>query len=173
LDSLEHKNNNEIKDQSIAPAENLEETREIGTISLSTYWKYIGSGGGYFFTSLFVISYVIATAFQQGCNYWLSLWTEKETRASSATYNDLEHNVNYNETGNMSLNYETDFKIGNVYIYSGLMGGFAISIAMSTIQFFHICTKSSKILHQNMFKAIVRSPMSFFDRNPTGMYTFK
>lgn len=136
--------------------ESKKESREIGTIPLSTYWKYVGSGGGYSFTSLFVITFVIATALQQGCNYWLSLWTEKETKASS-------YNVSNNET------YQINLEIDNIGIYSGLMGGSFMFIAMSTIQFFYICTKSAEVLHKNMFNAVLRSPMSFFDQNPVGI----
>jgi len=135
----------------------LEETREIGTIPLSIYWKYIGSGGGYFFTSLFVITFLIAIAFEQGCNYWLSLWTEKQTRISA-----------YNASSNKYQIVDFGIMTG-IYIYSGLMGGCFIFIAMGTMQFFYICTKSSKVLHQNMFSAILRSPMSFFDQNPVGI----
>jgi len=153
----------------MVPVASLEETRDIGTIPLSTYWKYIGSGGGYLFTFLFVITFLIAIAFQQGYNYWLSIWTEKQTAIKSANYSDGNNNLN---SSNKYQILDLEMVTG-IYIFSGLTGGCFIFIIMGTMQFFYICTKSSKVLHQNMFSAILRSPMSFFDQNPVGTRTNK
>ena len=123
------------------------------TISNSC-WKYFSLGGGLIPAILFVTNCIIAQIFQHGSSYWLSIWTNSEM-IRYTNESAIERN----------LNVSTNTGIG---IYSGIVGGAFIFCVLSTAQFYIMCTISSTKLHKQMFNAVLRSPMSFFDKNPVG-----
>lgn len=76
--------------------------------------------------------------------------------------------MRHSNVSNMEKNWEIDIAVGT-YIYSGIIGGAFIFAGLSTAQFYRMCTISSIKLHYKMFYAVLRSPMSFFDKNPIGI----
>ena len=114
---------------------------------------------------MFVGFWLIAQAFSNGSHYWLSIWTQQPTSDQESTYNFTN---TFGE--NVSVSQDQIEIEKGVYIYIGLIGGTFFFTATSTVLFFVMCTMSAVKLHNNMFNAIVRSPMSFFDQNPSGTY---
>ena len=53
-------------------------------------------------------------------------------------------------------------------IYAGLGGVEAIIEFTRDMVLFLLCTRASKRLHHRLLDSVMRSPMSFFDTNPTG-----
>ena len=53
-------------------------------------------------------------------------------------------------------------------IYAGLGGVEAIIEFTRDMVLFLLCTRASKRLHERLLHTVMRSPMSFFDTNPTG-----
>jgi len=58
-----------------------------------------------------------------------------------------------------------------IYVYSALIGCLLVFSIARGIHFFIICMVSSIKLHDQMFQALIRTPLSFFDSNPVGMIT--
>jgi len=132
-----------------------EEIRESGSVSLSIYWKYLHTGGGYISLIFLVLFFLGAQVFYSGSDYWLNIWTNAEQM----------HNSSSNSS---SWEDELDTNTG-IYVYSILISClFLFSIARG-IHFFIICMISSVKLHDQMFQALIRAPLSFFDSNPVGM----
>ena len=53
-------------------------------------------------------------------------------------------------------------------IYSGIVGNLIILSGIRSIALYYVCTRASKVMHNNMFGAILRVPVRFFDLNPVG-----
>lgn len=58
-----------------------------------------------------------------------------------------------------------------VYIYSGIMLLFLMITSVRSLIFSNICVVASQNLHNTMFRAIILTPMKFFDENPIGRIT--
>ena len=76
------------------------------------------------------------------------------------------------DTANSSISEDpydltTNQRIG---IYAGIVGSTVFFVFSRTIFSFLISLTASRRLHNQMFKAILRSPVLFFDTNPVGMY---
>lgn len=98
---------------------------------------------------------MIQQSFQHGSSYWLSIWTNAEM-------------IRHSNNTSTEKNWDIDIEIGTC-VYSGIIGGAFIFAGLSTAQFYIMCTISSIKLHNRMFNAVLRSPMSFFDTNPVGI----
>jgi len=124
----------------------------------NSLWKYISISGGLISTSFFIINCILVQIFQQGSSYWLSIWTNSEMTQNSINASSME----------ISWNISTNT---GIYVFSGILGGTLIFVVLCTTQFSIMCTISSVKLHSQMFNAVLRSPMSFFDKNPVGMFS--
>ncbi|CAL1531982.1 unnamed protein product [Lymnaea stagnalis] len=103
-----------------------------------------------------VLYYFILALFQAasaGSSFWIRFWTEDSLLA------------------NTSLANTSDYADRN-YLYLGVYGAFgAGQIFLFFIGYasFWVCAiRASKILHRNMLKGILRSPMAFFESTPVG-----
>ena len=54
-------------------------------------------------------------------------------------------------------------------IYGGLVTTTLVLSFLRVLLFFHATVTASVKLHNNMFDAVIRAPVFFFDTNPTGM----
>ena len=59
-----------------------------------------------------------------------------------------------------------------IAIYAGIVSSSIFIVFSRAIFSFLICLAASRHLHNKMFKAILRSPVLFFDTNPVGMYLY-
>jgi ABC-type multidrug transport system fused ATPase/permease subunit len=119
------------------------EEREMGSVKLQIYLKYIRAGGGLIpFIGVF-IGYVLATVAAVLTNVWISLWTS-----------------------------DTDYERHGQGFYLGMYAFTAVMLGVLTFArsyFFAIFgVEASKKLHGRVLKSIFRAPMSFFDTTPTG-----
>ena len=86
------------------------------------------------------------------CGYvWLSLWSDKNSSA-----NNINEYVNIE-----SVSY---------YLIGYAMFGLAeIVIKLCCdLTYYHKCAGASRSIHKNLLNNVMRSPMKFFDTNPTG-----
>jgi len=143
-------------------------------VSGETYWKYFKSGGGVCSFILFMLSCLTSEILFCTSDYWLNLWTSTENGRSLnfsiiATINRTERNTSLT-IGPMSFlgdGWVLDRNIG-IYVYSILIGGVFIFGFLRAAQFYGIATGTSLKLHDNMFHAVIRAPVKFFDENPLG-----
>ncbi|XP_077285788.1 multidrug resistance-associated protein 1-like [Arctopsyche grandis] len=125
-----------------------DEQAETGNIKWPVYYHYFKSVGP-FLAIATIISNVAYQGFNIGGNFWLSNWS---------TNNDLNTNGT-NDTHTRDL-------------YLGVYGALGIGQVLSSF-FYNLAPQlgfwlAAKIMHEEMLKNIMRSPLSFFDTTPTG-----
>ncbi|XP_061382806.1 ATP-binding cassette subfamily C member 4 isoform X2 [Danaus plexippus] len=170
------------------PAQEMEEEeRESGSMGWHVYGAYLKAGGRtariVFMVLLLVIGQLSATL----CDYWVTFWTNEVTllkeRQSNAT-KDYEQDIKpVNST--FSLNsYFSGIKatpnlnihayIGPLdtsqylYVYTALIVCCIFFITARAFMFFKVCMTASRNLHNDMFHAMLRGVMRFFDMNSSG-----
>ncbi|XP_069876378.1 multidrug resistance-associated protein 1 isoform X3 [Dipodomys merriami] len=117
---------------------------QTGQVKLTVYWEYMKAIGlfiSFLSIFLFLCNHVSALA----SNYWLSLWTDDPI-------------VN----GTQGL---TKLRLG-VYGALGILQGIAVFGYSMTVSIGGIL--ASRRLHLDLLHNVLRSPMSFFERTPSG-----
>ncbi|XP_053936985.1 multidrug resistance-associated protein 1 isoform X3 [Cuculus canorus] len=120
------------------------DTAKTGRVKVTVYWDYMKALGLFissFSVFLFMCNHIAALA----SNYWLSLWTDDPVVNGTQQY--------------------TNVRLG-VYGALGTSQGIAVfgySMAVSIGGIF-----ASRHLHLNLLHSVLRSPMSFFERTPSG-----
>ncbi len=108
-----------------------------------------------------------------GIDYWLSIWTNAEfIRYQTKPVLGIDAGEVVEQAENNTFTYkswkeEVDTYTG-IYVYSILIGGVFVFAMIRSTHFFVTCMFASVKLHDNMFKSVVRAPLSFFDKNPIG-----
>uniref|UniRef100_A0A668AKG9 Multidrug resistance-associated protein 1 n=1 Tax=Myripristis murdjan TaxID=586833 RepID=A0A668AKG9_9TELE len=113
-------------------------------VKLSVFWEYMKAIGLLlsFISLLFFFTHHLASLFS---NYWLSLWTD------DPVINGTQPN--------------RQMRLG-VYGALGLSQGIAVLCYSLSVSIGGIL--ASRYLHQTMLYDVLRSPMSFFERTPSG-----
>lgn len=118
---------------------------QTGQVQLSVYWNYM-KAIGLFITFLSIFLFLCNHVSALASNYWLSLWTD-----DPPVVNGTQANRNFRLS---------------VYGALGILQGAAIfgySMAVSIGGIF-----ASRRLHLDLLYNVLRSPMSFFERTPSG-----
>uniref|UniRef100_A0A6I8MXX3 Multidrug resistance-associated protein 1 n=2 Tax=Ornithorhynchus anatinus TaxID=9258 RepID=A0A6I8MXX3_ORNAN len=117
---------------------------KTGQVKLSVYWEYMKAIGlfiSFLSIFLFICNHVAALA----SNYWLSLWTDDPVVNGTQQY--------------------TDVRLG-VYGALGISQGIAVFGYSMAVSIGGIC--ASRRLHLDLLHSVLRSPLSFFERTPSG-----
>ena len=133
----------------------IEEFRSSGSVNLLTYWKYFRAGGGIVSLTFLLLNFSITQTLFTGTDKWLSIWTDAEFLRSKNVTGGVKEGMIDTYTG--------------IYVYAILVGGIFIMSMIQSIHFFVTCMFASVKLHEDMFKSVLRSPFSFFDKNPIGI----
>eukprot|EP01060_Flectonema_neradi_P004089 TRINITY_DN12694_c0_g4_i1.p1 TRINITY_DN12694_c0_g4~~TRINITY_DN12694_c0_g4_i1.p1 ORF type:complete len:1294 (+),score=165.55 TRINITY_DN12694_c0_g4_i1:38-3919(+) len=119
----------------------LQEDRSVGAVSLQSYVSYFKHGGVIKSTIFFFLA-----ALSQGIfaltDFWLSEWTDRDIHDKDDSYH---------------------------YRYYSI--GIAVLVVLGIIRsvlFFRLAITAATGLHGKMFLAVLHSPVSFFDSNPSG-----
>lgn len=120
-----------------------------------------------------MINFLIGQILFHGSEYWLAAWTNaEELRGRMKASNSSVIQVNNASTATES---ESGWRIEDmdtytgIYVFTGLTAGVFIFSIIRTVHLFVTCILSSIKLHNDMFQAIIRAPLQFFDENPVGM----
>ncbi|KAF4093148.1 hypothetical protein AMELA_G00028850 [Ameiurus melas] len=136
---------NEQKTKSADAAKLTEADKaKTGRVKLAVFWEYMKAIGvclSIFSILLFLVHHVASL----GSNYWLSLWTD------DPVINGTQPN--------------RDMRLG-VYGALGLSQGIAVFCYSISVSIGGIL--ASRYLHETMLHNVLRSPMSFFERTPSG-----
>ncbi|MCI4384808.1 hypothetical protein PGIGA_G00042930 [Pangasianodon gigas] len=139
---------NDVKEQKTKPTDAAKLTEadkaKTGRVKLAVFWEYmkaIGVSLSIFSIFLFLAHHVASL----GSNYWLSLWTD------DPVINGTQPN--------------RDMRLG-VYGALGLTQGIAVFSYSISVSVGGIL--ASRYLHETMLYNVLRSPMSFFERTPSG-----
>uniref|UniRef100_A0A8C4V7C5 Multidrug resistance-associated protein 1 n=1 Tax=Falco tinnunculus TaxID=100819 RepID=A0A8C4V7C5_FALTI len=120
------------------------DTAKTGRVKATVYWDYM-KAIGLFISFLSIFLFMCNHIASLTSNYWLSLWTDDPVINGTQQY--------------------TNVRLG-VYGALGISQGIAVfgySMVVSIGGIF-----ASRHLHLNLLHSVLRSPMSFFERTPSG-----
>ncbi|XP_042654867.1 multidrug resistance-associated protein 1 isoform X1 [Tyto alba] len=120
------------------------DTAKTGRVKATVYWDYM-KAIGLFISFLSIFLFMCNHIASLSSNYWLSLWTDDPVINGTQQY--------------------TNVRLG-VYGALGISQGIAVfgySMVVSIGGIF-----ASRHLHLNLLHNVLRSPMSFFERTPSG-----
>ena len=166
-----------------------DEFAETGHVKMSVYYSYAQSIG-LFGASSAVIFYILGQVLHTVSNVWLSVWSDfNGSHNATENANSLGHFLGvYAGLGCVEsfISLTRDIMLFNAcksflfyfnqivsrgrlelvvtpFMYTPIMYGFTSN---------YLCivsgAKASEVIHQRLLYRVMRSPMSFFDTNPTG-----
>ncbi|XP_010369173.2 multidrug resistance-associated protein 1 isoform X1 [Rhinopithecus roxellana] len=117
---------------------------QTGQVKLSVYWDYMKAIGlfiSFLSIFLFICNHVAALS----SNYWLSLWTDDPIVNGTQEHTKVRLSV-----------------YGALGISQGIaVFGYSMAVSIGGIL-------ASRYLHMDLLHSVLRSPMSFFERTPSG-----
>nr|CAD7398178.1 unnamed protein product [Timema poppensis] len=168
-DDVEEPEETEVQQQ-------LFEASSKGKSERSVYAEYFCSGAnclGLFLMSSF---FIVAQAAASGADYWMSFWVTQEELRSY--YQSPEFQYDLNTTKNNASAKESEIFLLPVedllstqlclYIYTGIVVFLIVIAFVRSFTFYTVCMRSSVSLHNDMFNSVIRTPVRFFDVNPSG-----
>ncbi|XP_077862743.1 ATP-binding cassette sub-family C member 5-like [Saccoglossus kowalevskii] len=137
------------------------EEQAEGGVKLATYHAYIQYGGGYLISIFTIFTIVIVTGCVAASSWWLGYWIAHTTNQdTNSTYTNETLT-----TGFITENTDTAY-FGYAYsIIIVIMITFAI---VKCVLYVKITLKAATRLHNEVFKKVFQSPMTFFDTTPSG-----
>ncbi|GAA6044266.1 hypothetical protein JCM8097_004322 [Rhodosporidiobolus ruineniae] len=121
------------------------EKREQGSVNWSVYKEYI-KANGYVGTFLYLFTIVLQQVFLILKDVWLKNWAQ--------------HNAESGTNGDIS------YYLG---IYGAIGTTASIIFLINGILLYSLCViRSATRMHDSMFNAVIRAPMSWFDQTPIG-----
>ncbi|XP_041822006.1 ATP-binding cassette sub-family C member 4-like isoform X2 [Chelmon rostratus] len=139
-----------------------EETRVDGGVSSHIYLKYFTAGSNLLLLVVIVLLSVIAEVAYVLQDWWLVYWARDEVFNSTVSAVSIQHGSNATVS-----NQELDLTF-YLSIYSGLTAAAVVFGFARSLVIFNGLVRSSQILHNSMFSAVIRTPVRFFDVNPIG-----
>ncbi|KAN0055185.1 hypothetical protein ACTA71_008282 [Dictyostelium dimigraforme] len=130
-----------------------EEETEQGAVAGRVYWKYITAGGGLLFLFAIVL-FLIETGSKTFTDWWLSHWQTQSTERME----DIA-------LGKEPTGLTDDQNLG---IYIGIGMTSIIITVVRTFSFFEYSVHAARAIHHELFNALLKKPMSFFDQTPLG-----
>lgn len=122
-----------------------QEKASVGKVNFKVYKRYAQACGTWSVVA-FILLMVCATSFGLIANYILKDWSEDNSRNGS----------------NKSI-----LKYIGLYTFFGL-GGSLFTLGRTVFMWIVCSIKASRVLHDDMALAVLRSPMSFFETTPIG-----
>ncbi|XP_026971790.1 ATP-binding cassette sub-family C member 4 isoform X1 [Sagmatias obliquidens] len=132
-----------------------EESRLEGKVGFKAYKNYFTAGAPWLIILFLIPVNIAAQVAYVLQDWWLSYWANEQSAL----------NVTVNGQGNVTEKLD-------LYRYLGIYSGLTVSAVLfgiaRSLLVFYVLVSSSQTLHNQMFESILRAPVLFFDRNPTG-----
>nr|XP_046259914.1 ATP-binding cassette sub-family C member 4-like isoform X1 [Scatophagus argus] len=132
-----------------------EESRSEGNIRLRMYVKYFRAGANFLVLLVLLLLNALAHITFVLQDWWLACWASEQKHI----------NVTEHLNGTFTLQLDLDLYLG---VYAGLTAASVLFGFLRSLLFFNVLVSSAQTLHNGMFDAILRTPVHFFDINPTG-----
>ncbi|XP_038157102.1 multidrug resistance-associated protein 4-like isoform X2 [Cyprinodon tularosa] len=132
-----------------------EESRLEGKVGLSMYVKYFLAGANLLVLLFLILLNGLAQITFVLQDWWLAHWASEQKHAA----------VTEHLNGNFPQQLDLDLYLG---VYAALTVTSVVFGFTRSLVFFKVLVKSAQTLHKNMFRAILRTSIRFFDTNPTG-----
>ncbi|XP_053600633.1 ATP-binding cassette sub-family C member 4-like isoform X2 [Plodia interpunctella] len=146
-----------VLETSISEQKQEAEIQTSGRVHGSVYQEYFMTAASCPLVSFVCFLFLLAQACASACDYWISRWSNVEDKLTGDTTLD---NIIWSEQGLGRKQF--------CLIFGAITVATIIVALIRAFSFFSLCMKSSIALHDMMFEAISRSPMSFFHTNPSG-----
>ncbi|XP_051862486.1 probable multidrug resistance-associated protein lethal(2)03659 isoform X2 [Drosophila albomicans] len=122
-----------------------QETRVEGKISLGLYKEYFTAGSSWLMISFMVFLCLGTQIVGSASDVFLSYWVDKNKNAASIDSDPVD-----------------------IYYFTALNMAVIIFTLVRTLLFYKLAMRSSKKLHNSMFRGITNAAMYFFNTNPSG-----
>ncbi|XP_047457991.1 ATP-binding cassette sub-family C member 4-like [Mugil cephalus] len=132
-----------------------EESRLEGNVGLHIYVKYFLAGANFLVLLVLLLLNVVAHVTFVLQDWWLACW------ASEQKHIGVTEHLN----GSFPRQLDLDLYLG---VYAGLTASSVVFGFIRSLVFFNVLVSSAQTLHNNMFNAILRTSIHFFDVNPIG-----
>uniref|UniRef100_A0A8C3VT38 ATP binding cassette subfamily C member 12 n=1 Tax=Catagonus wagneri TaxID=51154 RepID=A0A8C3VT38_9CETA len=137
------------------------ESPREGTVTWKTYHTYIKASGGYLL-SLFAVSlFLLMIGSSAFSSWWLGLWLDMGSQMTCGP----QGNASTCEVGTVLA--DTGPRAYQ-WVYAGSMVSVLLFGVTKGLTFTKTTLMASSSLHDQVLHKILESPMSFFDRTPTG-----
>ncbi|XP_022166661.1 multidrug resistance-associated protein 4-like isoform X2 [Myzus persicae] len=141
------------------------ETHTSGNISHTVYMSYFFAGGSKCKILFFILICVFTQVLSSIGDSWISYWANLEEHVfrnvingpTSVTDNRLSTFIWWSISRQTCINVFTATTIIII-----------ITAAIRSVLFVSVCMKASMTLHNNMFKALTKATIYFFNTNPSG-----
>ncbi|XP_066297344.1 ATP-binding cassette sub-family C member 4-like isoform X2 [Branchiostoma lanceolatum] len=134
----------------------LEEEREEGSVGWRVYLKYLTSGPPTWVLFVVVLSLVAFESLDLLADWWVAQWVDNIAYLNSTLPTGEPRPV----PGPVSLYY--------LKVYAIIEGVGAFLAIVSPALIIYVTYIASVNLHNMMFDAVIRAPINFFDKNPSG-----
>uniref|UniRef100_A0A8W4FEZ1 Multidrug resistance-associated protein 4 n=1 Tax=Sus scrofa TaxID=9823 RepID=A0A8W4FEZ1_PIG len=131
------------------------ESRSEGKVDFKTYKDYFTAGAHWFIIIFLILINIAAQVSYVLQDWWLSSWANELSTMYAMTYGK----------GNIILLSDPGWYFTP---YSVLTAGTVLFGISRSLLMFYVLVNSSQTLHKQMIESILRAPVLFFDRNPTG-----
>ncbi|XP_023236895.1 multidrug resistance-associated protein 4-like [Centruroides sculpturatus] len=135
---------------------------------ISVYKEYLNAGSSFLFRILLLLMLLVAQSITNGSDYWLIKWLHNK-RIYRENVNNVQNltfkSTIFNNSEDQDLYYSEKY---NVYVYFGLTCAIFFTMILSGLLLYNFFIAASLKLHKNMFHCIIRTPISFLDKNPVG-----
>ncbi|XP_067119333.1 ATP-binding cassette sub-family C member 4-like [Centruroides vittatus] len=155
---------NHVKEENVIVTKDNEEN-SFKSLGISVYKAYIDAGANLFFKIMILFFLIVSQALTNGGDIWLLKWVKDEATFTKNIENFTLAINNGNETGGEDFLRKREF---NVYVYVELIFGLLVVTFISVSLFYEMSMAASINLHRNMFRCIIRTPITFLDMNPIG-----
>lgn len=179
------------------------ETRSSGNMSKSIYVSYFSASGNMYQVFISFVMYLITQILISGGEYWITYWycaffiswhiivfnvrhffrvnlEEHVFSHCASSLNNSTLTVDRHHNSTATYNRISDtllwWKISRqtcIIVFAVFTFSIILAILIRTTIFVSVCMKSSIMLHNKMFNAIVKAPMYFFNTNSSGKYKIK
>ncbi|XP_043965411.1 ATP-binding cassette sub-family C member 4-like isoform X2 [Gambusia affinis] len=139
-----------------------EESRVEGNVDGHVYLKYFTAGCSSLVLLLIVVISIVAEVAYILQDWWLVYWARAGVSNSSAPVVGIRNGVNATPA---DAEFHLTFYLG---VYSGLTVAAVVFGFVRSLVMFHGLVKSAQNLHNDMFNAVLRTDVHFFDVNPIG-----
>ncbi|CAH1738400.1 unnamed protein product [Aphis gossypii] len=145
------------------------ETRSSGNISHTVYLSYLFSGGRKCKILFFILICIFTQVFSSLSDFWISYWVNMEEHV----FCNVHHYIPYSSTA-VSENELNTFEWWSISrqtcitVFATLTLIIIILAAIRSVLFVSVHMKASMTLHNNMFNALIKATIYFFNTNSSG-----
>ncbi|CAF3686749.1 unnamed protein product [Rotaria sordida] len=159
----------DVDEEMLALSKNVE-TKRKGTVKSHVYVAYLKAGAG-IIMGLFIV--IILSFVREGAsifsNWWLAKWSDDESYRYRILNNcTTVQNNNNNTVWSMSNAEWNNHRNQRFYIYCVIVFILVLMTFFRAMITEFMFLNAGRVLHNKMFRRLIRCPIAFFDTNPVG-----